>query len=448
MDNSELLYSRSEALYENTSQNFHIKDRQYSQQYCSLYFQRLASLKSKLREVSLARWNIKDNADEVAFPQFIRDTHAGLQNKYVLIGTLYKDMRLKPSALKEYSESNDIQPNLISYLSEDDFLILEDQTARLRIYGDAMNPQTFVSGMIVAILGILQTDGQFHVSDWCFTGIPRVIRSAPYGIKDEDLEKPSYVAFVSGLHIGETEMNSLSLQLLRDFLLGSCGSDEERALSASITRLIVAGNTFAASTTDVSALEEVDAFFAQLAPVLAVDLMPGLNDPTTYSLPQQPLHPVLFKQSRRLTTFKSTTNPYSFLVDKIRFTGTSGQPISDMCAFSSLNALDALCTTAECRCIAPTAPDTLPCYPFTKGDPFCIVDDATFPHVLFAGNQANFEHKFLPPTNYNRDDLKHDDSAIKNNVLMLCIPEFSKLPLAVLVNTRTLAVSSVEFNTS
>lgn len=40
------------------------------------------------------------------------------------------------------------------------------------------------------------------------------------------------------------------------------------------------------------------------------------------------------------------------------------------------------------RHLAPTAPDTLTCYPFHDRDPFVL--EAT-PHVLFAGNQPTFK---------------------------------------------------------
>jgi DNA polymerase delta subunit 2 len=39
------------------------------------------------------------------------------------------------------------------------------------------------------------------------------------------------------------------------------------------------------------------------------------------------------------------------------------------------------------RHLAPTAPDTLTCYPFHDLDP-CIIHTA--PHVMFAGNQPEF----------------------------------------------------------
>lgn len=50
--------------------------------------------------------------------------------------------------------------------------------------------------------------------------------------------------------------------------------------------------------------------------------------------------------------------------------------------------LDLLSQTLTWRHLAPTAPDTLTCYPFADDDPFVLQQ---CPHVLFAGNQPAFE---------------------------------------------------------
>jgi len=44
------------------------------------------------------------------------------------------------------------------------------------------------------------------------------------------------------------------------------------------------------------------------------------------------------------------------------------------------------------RHLAPTAPDTLACYPFQTVDPFVIEQ---CPHVFFAGNQKQFATKLV-----------------------------------------------------
>lgn len=49
--------------------------------------------------------------------------------------------------------------------------------------------------------------------------------------------------------------------------------------------------------------------------------------------------------------------------------------------------LDALESCLQWNHIAPTAPDTLGCFPYYDKDPF-ILDDC--PHVFFVGNETEF----------------------------------------------------------
>lgn len=71
------------------------------------------------------------------------------------------------------------------------------------------------------------------------------------------------------------------------------------------------------------------------------------------------------------------------------------------CAAACCCALPLLCSTARLavlesmlrwRHMAPTAPDTLACYPFADNDPFIL---HKCPHVFFAGNQPAFETRLL-----------------------------------------------------
>jgi hypothetical protein len=66
---------------------------------------------------------------------------------------------------------------------------------------------------------------------------------------------------------------------------------------------------------------------------------------------------------------------------------TGGAAASEAAVAASLNPLHVLTNTLFWRHMAPTAPDTLPCFPFSGGDPFVI--DA-LPHLYFAGGQPGF----------------------------------------------------------
>ena len=75
---------------------------------------------------------------------------------------------------------------------------------------------------------------------------------------------------------------------------------------------------------------------------------------------------------------------------RTRLLGTSGQNIDDIFKYMEEgydSRLTMATQTLQWAHIAPTAPDTLWCFPFTDRDPFLISDR---PDVYFVGNQPNF----------------------------------------------------------
>ena len=137
--------------------------------------------------------------------------------------------------------------------------------------------------------------------------------------------------------------------------------------------------------------------------------MPGPLDPTNLSLPQQPLHSCLFPQGNRFSSLHLVTNPYSFNLDGYSIMGHSGQPVQDILRQTrsivlpnvtdindesnerqqlALNTINALRKTILWGHLAPTAPDTLACHPFTDMDPF-ILDQDQLPRIMFSGCQVS-----------------------------------------------------------
>lgn len=162
---------------------------------------------------------------------------------------------------------------------------------------------------------------------------------------------PSYLLFVSDLRVGGNPATdapevALARQLLVDFISGRLGGPSERALASKITRVIVAGNSVA-PTTPVSTRDrfastkaqqhdlgapttQLDLLLVQLLGNCAVDIMPGKLDPTNVSLPQQPLHPCLFKHSSRFDSLNLVPSPYEFSIEGCAVLGHSGQPTDDI----------------------------------------------------------------------------------------------------------------------
>jgi DNA polymerase delta subunit 2 len=97
--------------------------------------------------------------------------------------------------------------------------------------------------------------------------------------------------------------------------------------------------------------------------------------------------------------------------------GAGGDEIVD-----KMSELDVLTNTLYWRLLAPTAPDSLTCFPFTESDPFVI---AELPNVFFSGGCKEFGTRLVT----NADKSKC--------VRVICVPEFSSTHTAVLVNVSS-----------
>ncbi|GIX60847.1 DNA polymerase delta small subunit [Babesia caballi] len=413
---------RSTCTYDNElSKRFRMVGVPYANQYFTLSAEKLESLRPCFRAAIERRWPeaiAESNGDEDDSRRYvhvkaIKDAKA----RCVIIGALFKDMKLRPSPLEEYSEEVQLKQKLVAkYASEDDRLFIEDQSIRMGIRGTLLNPQKFVTGLIIALKGIINDQGEFDCEDYLLPGPPLSIPLPP-----SSGEK--YLALVSGLGIADVGSSHNALLLLKHFLMGNTPLTN---LSSKVARLVVAGNGI--GKCDVTSLVDCDVYISQLAATLPVDLMPGDADPSNRNLPQQPIHPCFFEHSKRYGTFQSTTNPHFFSVDGVRFLGTSGQAVKGMCDFSELTELEALELTVKSRCIAPTAPDTLGCHPEAGG--FTLAEDSEFPHVIFSGNASQYATAIV------------GDSGGSPRVI--CVPSFVEQPSIVLVSLATLEATLVK----
>jgi DNA polymerase delta subunit 2 len=75
--------------------------------------------------------------------------------KCIIIGTLFKNMILKPSILKEIAEENLLAPlpPPENYNHESDDIVLEDEIQRVKLTGN-INVGELVTGVVVAVLGL------------------------------------------------------------------------------------------------------------------------------------------------------------------------------------------------------------------------------------------------------------------------------------------------------
>ena len=354
-------------------------------------------------------------------------------------------------------------------------IMLEDESGRLRLTGVFLDSVLLVTGCIVAVIGTENSDGDFEVLDLRVPDLPpQPERSLPTSSSDSTSSK---IALVSGLGITGDSGSTLPLDLLLEFLLGEATTVADQTLASSISRLIISGNALAhsspiASRADVIAASKkafgvthtgvkkygydstaynaaptdyLDTFLATLLPSLPITILPGDQDPTSTALPQQPIHAAMFPHARAYMNrnpsvpdakedknwFHSTTNPASFTASGTLYLGTGGQPLDDI--YKYLPATTSRLAMAEAmlrwRLIAPTAPDTLWCYPFQDGDAFVLKQ---CPHVFFVGNQPRFETSVV-------------EGPGGEQVRVVLVPRFAETGEVVLVDEGSLEVSVVKF---
>ena len=288
--------------------------------------------------------------------------------------------------------------------------MLEDESGRLRLVGMPLHLSMLVTGCIIAVMGTENSNGEFDIVDMKVPDLPRQPQRweqddrsaivANGGRKSNNKEKKEEkgreaggkVAIVSGLGISGEDGDTMTLDLLMEYLLGeACGPSTQQEVGK-ISRLIIAGNSITEGTPlhsrdeladkksnkkygyDSSAYNpaptaRLDEFLSTLLPSIPITIMPGSSDPANVSLPQQPIHPAMFPHSRAYTPmpgsqepgwFDSVTNPWEGDVDGWRMMGNGGQPIDDIFKYvEGDERLEMMENILRWRCGAPTAPDTL-----------------------------------------------------------------------------------------
>lgn len=321
-------------------------------------------------------------------------------------------------------------------------MILEDELQRIVLQGGIVADEC-VTGVTVAVVGKQDGDsGKFEVEEVIYRSMEEREKTKTEG---EDV----YMLIVSGMEIGgkEDERHLFELQLLVDVVNGAL--EDGGGKMGKVVRVVVAGNSFGASVVErdgvshgrqkkkkmseedmlvKSALQHFDDLLFQLAINTQVDILPGPNDPTNYALPQKPFHPCLFPHSSTLSSVHFSPNPYHASIDGCEVLGTAGQPTNDIISISNIcDPIHALQQTLTFTHLAPSSPDTMPCYPYDHHDPFFITQP---PDVYFTGNSKKFA-------------FKHHTSEHGHKTLLVAVPVFKSSKTAVLINLKTLSCEAV-----
>lgn len=375
----------------------------YQRQYAHVYANRLNELKSRCWD------NVPDNG--VTRCQRVLDLSEDVPN--IVVGTLIKEF-----GTKDQFDASKCRP--------DDILILEDESGRVHLKTDQVHQ--YATGAVIAVQGTVQTGGSLVVEAF-YPPAPLEFPSIPARLTPALSGHSPNVLFVSGLNCGDPNASSLQRDMLLAYLQGFLTPNASK-----VCRVIVAG----CSTNPKDGAygsKEMDAFLSQIcATGIPVDLIPGMDDPTTANWPQRPIHSSLIKETDAFgkTFLAKTPNPYASEIGDKYVLGTDGRNVKDLVQYlrdvdSPVSEMKALETTMQWGHICPTGPDSVPTMPHPASDPMIL---AYKPHIYFAGNCSEFATKIVDET------------------CLLCIPKFSISGTAVLVDLKTLGCELLRFDDS
>ncbi|KAI5964348.1 HYS2 [Candida pseudojiufengensis] len=428
-----------------------------------MYQYRLNILKERINSNAMKKWGNgtrKIDGQTITKQDKILDITSG--KLCWVIGTIFCDAKYKLNILNDVEKgSDDILPLVpVSYLGDDDgnndeqsIVMLEDESGRAVLHNEEfLKKNLLVTGCIVAVLGIEIQAGIFEIMDVIY---PKCAPQKSLNLPIQGENKK--IALISGLNVGLNSNYDLKLEILKEYLIGELGGENDRNFNSKISQLIIVGNSIEpirdiTSENDLKnfittnnygskniskynneSLVLLDQFLNDLLINLPISIMPGENDPSEICLPQLPLHKSLFKLNQSIigqNRLSRLTNPVWFEINNIKFLGTSGQNVEDIKKYipksqQQLNSsIEIMKSSMKWQNFIPTAPDTLYCYPYDNYDPFIFNKD--LPHLYFVGNQPKFE----------TDIYKCVDS--NSTVRLISIPDFKKTGEFVVLDLNTL----------
>ncbi|CAN3376441.1 hypothetical protein DIURU_000102 [Diutina rugosa] len=395
--------------------------RNYNHQYFSLYGYRYQKLKPRVMKAAMAKWG--DGTKDVSSDQYkgqkivrqdkILDIRAG-QVCWV-VGTIFCELKNKLNIFKDVEHGvDDVLPQEPSTYTDPEVrgaVMIEDESGRVVLHGDKFFAENLlVTGCTVGILGVEVNAGVFEILD-----VVHPDPILPPSINDSEATQGKVLVMSGALVEGGDVASDLRLELLKQYVMGDLGDVND---AAKITSIIILGNSVAEkpieatddfvstnnygtkniSRFDPTNIAKFDRWVAQLVTSVPVMVMPGPSDPAEICMPQQPLHPSVFAKARASAGLTRLTNPQYLQLGQRTMLLTAGQTINDIQKYVAPDDAEKLgkttsvmAATLKWQNIAPTAPDTLYCYPYVDHDPFVINDSQMAPHIYMVGNQRQFE---------------------------------------------------------
>jgi len=452
--------------------------RSYGHQYREIYEARAKQLKSRVMKMASMKWkNETINGEKAKYVNKLLDVKS-MTPSYV-IGTVFMDMKYKPNILREAtgniyaapefkddSEYDELERTRIHSYSDpsSDQVMLEDESGRLLLDGELLDKVVLMTGVVIGALGMIVEAGVFTIVDVVY---PEAAVQIPRSIEDKPEQ---FVMYLSGLRIKPSSKRA-SLEVLKEFIMGQLTNEDNIGnLLKRTTNLVILGSSIEVtaksqkdlsdkdkyramnkSNFDAQSLEILDKWISDLLVSIPVSIMPGETDPAEIEYPKMPFHKSLFRLSSGRRNFERLTNPAWLQINDDRILATSGENVNDMFKYMIPNIhvevgsgidspvrreilydsrLKLLQSNILWQNVAPTAPDTLPCYPFTGTDLFTLNET---PHVYVVGCQPKFETTKLEMSRRNGEKL---------SVQIISVPDFEQTGQCVFMNTKTLECTS------
>lgn len=329
---------------------------------------------------------------------------------------------------------------------EQDELFLEDQSGRVKLVGKLIQQgsplaRQCVTGAVAGVVGVETLDGDLDVHHVFFPGLPAPV-DMPAAVT------PGSIVLASGFLVGDDAhpQNDMAMELLLEWLTGELVAPEAQASQARISSMVIAGNAVRRSTwvpteratSSSNPLAALDPWLDQVCATLdAVILQPGAEDPSSTALPQQPFLAPLLPRAARWPSLHRVTNPAWFALHHRTFLTTGGQNLNDLLKYlpdaeQDEHRVSLALAPLRWAHMAPTAPDTLWCYPFKASDPFVV---RAAPDVYVVGNQPAFA----------TDTIEVPHAQGTHTVRVILVPEFARTQQVVVLDAETLEARVVSF---
>ena len=368
-------------------------------------------------------------------------------------------MQLKPSILKGFENMLGIKKKESFVKNEEDFLLLEDNSGRIRINSQLsknINIGEYISGIPLSFKGFVDDKGLFIVNDVLFY-TPEIKIIPNNKNENNDNNDKNLILFISSLEIGHpNEKNGKSI-LARNTLLHFIQNlnnlnEKTYNISNKISRIILCGNSIYSPDdseqvekgsyikqelnkiiyeTILNNYEKLDDYIEKISNYTTIDIIPGNEDINGDYFPQMGIDKLLFEKNKNTIdkTLFLVSDPYSFYINNTHFLGTSGDNINSIKQITTFkNSLDIMEKILLWSHLAPNAPDTLRIFPYQKYDPLLL---DFVPDVFFTGGKK-FE--------YRKKNFRGKD------ILFISLPSFRETLSGVIYNVDDGNLMEINFN--